>query len=503
MSVAVLTAIPWQFFNDDGSVMAGGTINFYTPGTTSAKTIWEDNAKSTSAANPQTLDAAGRWDTGGLFFDGLYDLLIKDSDGNTKFSVSNWGTTFSSGGTSGNACMISNGSFETAGTGSEAVANFTETDPGALITRDTSDQSHGAASLLFTGSANGAEYVTSDIFALDELKDVQFAFDIKASNANCNPQVKMNWFDAAQSSISTATVYNGNGGDTPTSWERKVLTATPATNAAYGKLILVGNAATTTYNTYFDNVCLSQPESGATNYTAGQVIRPKFGYSSTTAITIGAGAYHHSGTTEQTVSWASQLTFTLGSGGSNSGSTNLGANQWHYIYIDDSAVVTLGSSTLTAAEFINTTTAPTYSHSKSGWYSGNDRCILAVRTGGSSTILTFDCSYDTWAFSDEVEDLTPTDIDTSWTDVTLTVPSFAYKVPVHCTVHTAAGEFFHRVNGSSVSNGAVLVACESPDGGTTNVVFVDSSGIFEVKGGASDTSKVQVSTIGYFFPEGM
>ncbi|OGS40457.1 MAG: hypothetical protein A3K77_00465 [Euryarchaeota archaeon RBG_13_31_8] len=57
--------------------------------------------------------------------------------------------------------------------------------------------------------------------------------------------------------------------------------------------------------------------------------------------------------------WDVEITFNLGSGGSNAGSTNLGANQWHYIYVDYSSItVTIPSTELVAANFINSTTRP-------------------------------------------------------------------------------------------------------------------------------------------------
>jgi hypothetical protein len=118
----------------------------------------------------------------------------------------------------------------------------------------------------------------------------------------------------------------------------------------------------------------------------------KLGYSSGTALTITGGMWDHSGTTQQNVYTSSQLSFTCGSAGSNSDSDNLGASELHYIYIDDSAVVTSGSALLTATEFINTTTAPAWSNSKVGWYNGNDRCIGAILTEAASTIAEFQIS---------------------------------------------------------------------------------------------------------------
>ena len=107
--------------------------------------------------------------------------------------------------------------------------------------------------------------------------------------------------------------------------------------------------------------------------------RSIFGYTDADTISIGPGVYDHRGTTDQIVYWNSTLSFD---------STDSGS-QWYYLYLDDSAIVTHGSPLLTAAEFINSTTAPTWSDAKHGWYNGNDRCIFAyyVVSGSINSFL--------------------------------------------------------------------------------------------------------------------
>lgn len=116
----------------------------------------------------------------------------------------------------------------------------------------------------------------------------------------------------------------------------------------------------------------------------------RIGYSAANAITISGGIWAHNGTSNQHLYTASQITFTLGPSGSNAASVATAISTLSYIYIDDSAVVSSGSRLLTAAEFVNNTTAPTWSESKIGWYNGNDRCIGAVYGTGTNTISQFD-----------------------------------------------------------------------------------------------------------------
>lgn len=68
-----------------GGVVANGyKVYFCTPGTapaiTSLKTIYLDAGKTTTAANPYTLDSDGRAE---LFLDGNYDVVVKTAVGGT------------------------------------------------------------------------------------------------------------------------------------------------------------------------------------------------------------------------------------------------------------------------------------------------------------------------------------------------------------------------------------------------------------------------------------
>lgn len=181
----------------------------------------------------------------------------------------------------------------------------------------------------------------------------------------------------------------------------------------------------------------------------------KLGYSSTTAITIAAGMWNHRGTSNQNVYTTSQLTFTLGSGGSNSGSSALGVEEIHYIYIDDSAVVTAGTALLTASEFLNSTTAPAWSNTKCGWYNSNDRCIGCILTNGSSQIIAFTIQSDTYFSFNAASELnlysvaaaptTDTDMDISGF-----MPVFSTKANCRMLAATAGTLYYFSPKGAGV-----------------------------------------------------
>lgn len=71
-----------QYLLADGSVNAGGSLTFYETDLTTPKQIWTDEAKTTLAANPIALDAAGRTVTD-VWGDGVYGVVLKDSLGAT------------------------------------------------------------------------------------------------------------------------------------------------------------------------------------------------------------------------------------------------------------------------------------------------------------------------------------------------------------------------------------------------------------------------------------
>lgn len=70
--------------DSSGKLLTGGKVYTYTAGTTTPATVWTDANKATPAANPVTLDAAGKVS---VFADGLYKFVVKTSTGAT---VATW-----------------------------------------------------------------------------------------------------------------------------------------------------------------------------------------------------------------------------------------------------------------------------------------------------------------------------------------------------------------------------------------------------------------------------
>ncbi len=227
----------------------------------------------------------------------------------------------------------------------------------------------------------------------------------------------------------------------------------------------------------------------------------KLGYSTATAITISGGMWAHTGTANQHVYTNAQVTFTLGSAGSNSGSTDLGANQIHYIYVDDSAVVAAGTALLTAAEFLNATTAPAYNHAKAGWYNGSDRCIGAILTNSSNEIRSFAVFggyyYRYAAPVDEFGSAAANTTPYAALDLSSSVPRFSTRARLRITCATAGTAFYFDTAVTATtpdafvnSHANLAVMADVPTNSSQNTYWQASAG-----------NVVDLDCAGYFIDE--
>lgn len=253
---ARLTGIPdWQFFDSTGAVLAGGSVYFYSPGTTTEKDIYDATDKQTTLSNPVVLDSAGRVPSP-VFMEGLYDIVVKDASGNTIESVSNAGDDWSAVGTDLSENPISNHSFDVAGS-STTFENWDEVDSASVISRDTSDSYHGVACLKFTSSASDADYVTSDYIPISPGYNYSLDLMIKADNASARPNIHFYYYTAAQAFISSQRIADFKDGLTPTDWAlRRGFSDTPPSTGRYLKIRIYGNADGTSYTTQFDDLRL-------------------------------------------------------------------------------------------------------------------------------------------------------------------------------------------------------------------------------------------------------
>lgn len=231
----------------------------------------------------------------------------------------------------------------------------------------------------------------------------------------------------------------------------------------------------------------------------GSFERSRFLWKDADEIYINAGAYYLDGAWRR---WNSQITFQFGSGGSNGGSTDLGPSDWFYLYLDHS---TIGADTvLVASDFIALTTEPTWSNTNHGWYNGDDRCIFAVRTDGSSNILGFVHDGELVQFDDGILVSNNVDPDTTPTDSIQIIPKFTQQaqVTIRATYGDTVTNLYWRRNGTSGAGHQIsLPSADSTKNYNTLTVITDDSGIIELWYANSGTNTFHVWTNGWYFGE--
>jgi hypothetical protein len=233
----------------------------------------------------------------------------------------------------------------------------------------------------------------------------------------------------------------------------------------------------------------------------GYVNRPKFEYKDANEVTVGPGQYHHAGTTTQMVYWTSGLDITVSATGAD----------WDYLYIDDSAVVTAGTSLLTASELIFSTTEPIWSDAKMGWYNGNDRCIFAVYCTGAATQLPFNHDGGRLvSFEDNQSIRSTADLDTTWTDVTAICPKGCGQVEVgfesYCTDGTPYYAYWRKDGQTGTSGHFITYMNNAGDNSDSNGaiarVMVSTGGVFEVKHSVSSDGQLGCKQVGWYLGRG-
>jgi len=236
------------------------------------------------------------------------------------------------------------------------------------------------------------------------------------------------------------------------------------------------------------------------------------------SILIHPGAYRHVGTVTQTVYWDSNIAFIFGSGGSNSDSDDLANSKWFLLFLDDSAIQTAGVATITASELVAMNEDNvTVEESNHGYYEETeteDRCIGAFLTDGSANILEiFHEGNEVIHNADAIADLTDSDIDTTWTDVTLSIPPFCrgalVTIKLYCTNQTNTIAMW-RTNGQKGTTGKYGPGNNTTDGGAntdfmynTTPVITDTEQIIEIVNSAGGAAVTSVYTDGYILPKGM
>ena len=228
--------------------------------------------------------------------------------------------------------------------------------------------------------------------------------------------------------------------------------------------------------------------------------RAKFEWKDADEIYINPGAYFHAGTKNQIVYWNSQLILNIG--------TPTGPD-WYYVYLDDSAIVTAGINLLTATEFIFSTTEPTWSGTKHGWYNGNDRCVFAIYVAVTTNNIEefYHDGGDLVVANpfDDYANAVPGN-STSRDSVVLTIPSFCIKAYIIVRTEYISAEDYSYISPKTttlqVQAGVGWVNVDSTRSFTISTVFTDASQTVDIWTSAGN-AEMFVRTSGWYFPSGM
>lgn len=93
-TAGILPLAKTQFLDQNGKPLSSGKVYFYNPGTTTAKTTWQDINKATPNTNPVNLDAGGR---ALIWGDGTYRQQVFDSLNNLIWDQTTAGTGVGTG----------------------------------------------------------------------------------------------------------------------------------------------------------------------------------------------------------------------------------------------------------------------------------------------------------------------------------------------------------------------------------------------------------------------
>jgi hypothetical protein len=182
----------------------------------------------------------------------LADVLIdNDNDLNSRLNAI------------GTITGLKNGSFESDSDSDGTPDSWTKTlYSGGSFTLDTTDEQHSAKSAKFTspgGGGNGGGFLdTTDFLEVSPNIFYRLYWEMKSSAAGVSNKVEVTFYDAAQASISTTTLYTSTAN--PTSWTAKNAGFKPPSTARFCKIRITGchTASTTAGSTWFDNLWIAQ-----------------------------------------------------------------------------------------------------------------------------------------------------------------------------------------------------------------------------------------------------
>ena len=236
----------------DGTINAGGKLNFYSVGTSNRKDTYSDVNLTTANANPVVLDSAAR---AVVFLNGDYKLVYTDSSDVTIYTRENINPAPQT--VTQDVNLILNGSFELAIDADGIPDDWTLVEyTGSANAISTTTVSHGTHSYMFSSTGSGGGYLeTTGFIPCSPLEQLGWSFEIKSSIATCLNIGQIRWFDKTGALVSTSEVYTTQTTN-PTNFTLYIGNVTaPATTTQFKvRIIGVDPSVPLTANVWFDNL---------------------------------------------------------------------------------------------------------------------------------------------------------------------------------------------------------------------------------------------------------
>lgn len=254
-----------QLFNSDGTVAVSGRVDFLVNKTASVKNVFTDSGVGTSLGDSITLDAAGRID---VWLDGVYRVRYFDINSVLIWELDDVNLDPLLAAPIGGALnLIPNGSFEIDSNADGVADEWVETQfAGGTVALETVTVQHGAQAVKFTSAGTGGgTYTVEKFITMQPGRSLVVSFALQSSAIDVRNIVDIQWFKADKTASATpsTTVYD-EADNNPTSFETKVSTTVPPTDARFFKLKLTGcdSSDVTVGNTIYDDIIAFQTVAG-------------------------------------------------------------------------------------------------------------------------------------------------------------------------------------------------------------------------------------------------
>jgi len=246
-----------------GSVLAGGKVFLFEPGTTTFVTSFRDSGLVVPHTNPVRLSGSGRaniWITRDVDMFIVPRTNISDLIPSSPV-ISELNANPDALGVDQAGGLVPNGSFEIDSDADLVPDGYTlASEVGAVNALDTSESTDGAQSFRFTSSGiGGGSLVTDDFFPVNDADPLRINIDLRSTVVAVRNIVRVEWYDVSQIAISNTDAYDSTAN--PVTFTTQNLVALPPVGARFAKIRMIGidPSVALAGSTFFDRLSVFYP----------------------------------------------------------------------------------------------------------------------------------------------------------------------------------------------------------------------------------------------------